>query len=678
MFQRLLKVLLTLLLILGLGVTQFYVVGFELHRFYTPSWIFLACAVILLFSAVEKREKGSLWIYSSFLVLMIYVTLRGMNSAVPALTHKEMPVLYYGITTFLVASYVSRSKGALLTLLIFSISLLLLKLCYNLIPASQTESIIKAWGETPNQNGRMYGLFRHYTPFASHCGFWAAALVSLSFLRVKNKGVTLLLKILFLSLCLFTIYGAYKSGSRMGTGVTLLSVVLAGFGCLSLSFLVKNGKVASLNKIALMIGTGVVGLILSGVLFTAAFNKVSEERGRGGDVTEDVMGGMRIASSGMGFSLWQRSPLVGNGPRAYSYTSPSLRKTGSAYDQGGAGHPDAEMTHNDWIQTLAEYGIIGLLLVLLTVGVTFFFLWRTAWGTKGWDPHWFIGPVAATAAISGIMLHSFGDFTMHITPVFMQLLLITGAAYGWASRTPKDAFTKETHRPAMTLKIVLLLVSSALFCWVGQKQIRHAILLVKYDHAKWHRDNGKYPELAREVAQKAPDPFMLRDFGFDLLKQASQTQDKAERNNLFKEAEDILTLGHSLHPFRIEILANLARVKMELGKLEEAETYLSELFKWTGDRWKVHHVGPLAESYLMKKAEALWEKRKSAEAMTYYQKALDYNEKGFWLRGSKKQIELRRGMQKASAERIKNNLKVLEMGKVSPKEGIQFFNGYGL
>ena len=661
-----LRLFLFTLLLMGVFVTQFYVVGFELHRFYAPSWLFLGVAVLLLFTVVSQVEKGSVWIFSALGVLTGYVALRGIFSDVPSLTHKELPVLFYGVMTFLASAHLARYRGFFLLLVLFSITLLGVQLWYHSIPASDTYGLFKAWGERPGQNGKMFGFFRHYNPFASYCGLNAGVLTSLLFFRSRATLFNWIVRGLCLFLVIFSVRGAFLSGSRMGTAVTLFSVAASLFGGLSLYFLFRNGKHTSVNRVMLVLGIGVLGLFISGGVFTQAFNKVSEKRGMKGDLVEDVMGGMRISSIGMGFSLWLREPILGKGPRAYSYYAPSLRRANSAYDNGNYGHPDAEMVHNDYIQTLAEYGLIGFILVILTLSLILFFLWKGAWEGRDEDSSWFVAPVGGSAAVAGIMVHSLGDFTMHSTPVFLCLALILGVSYGWTMRTQRSLVYDVSSWGGTGLKAGVVLVASAFFVFVGQKQIRHTELLVRYDRALWKGASQEYFALARKVAQKAPDSFVLETLGFRLLKALPQLP-LEQRESYLREAEAVLEQGIKLHPYRIEILSNLARTKLELKKDEEAYLFLSKALRWSGDRWRFFNLSPVVESYLVRQGELAWEQRKASDALAYFVKARDYNERGYWSVNKKKFAELRGAMR----QKIENNIQVLESGKVLPSVAIE-------
>jgi len=59
--------------------------------------------------------------------------------------------------------------------------------------------------------------------------------------------------------------------------------------------------------------------------------------------------------------------------------------------------------------------------------------------------------------------------------------------------------------------------------------------------------------------------------------------------------------------------------------------------------------------------------------MAYFQKALEYNEKGFYTdKDGYKEIRKQR------QEVLEQNLKILEMGRVKPEQDLTFFQGYGL
>jgi O-antigen ligase len=139
---------------------------------------------------------------------------------------------------------------------------------------------------------------------------------------------------------------------------------------------------------------------------------------KGGDLTSLAS---RFPLWDAAMAQWQLSPLVGTGARSYEYMERAFRTTETKW-MVWAGEVDAIFAHNDYLQCLADYGLIGLGLVLLVVLVHFgralFALHRDAISIPPLNPEGSglaSGLVCgAMAGIAGIMVQAIAEFNLHI------------------------------------------------------------------------------------------------------------------------------------------------------------------------------------------------------------------------------------------------------------------------
>ena len=118
---------------------------------------------------------------------------------------------------------------------------------------------------------------------------------------------------------------------------------------------------------------------------------------------------------------WNMSPLIGTGARSYEYMERAFRTTETKW-MVWAGEVDAIFAHNDYLQCLADYGLIGLVLVLLVVlfhfGRAFLSLYHNATSLPA--SHAAPSGLAtgltcgALAGIAGIMIQAVAEFNLHI------------------------------------------------------------------------------------------------------------------------------------------------------------------------------------------------------------------------------------------------------------------------
>ncbi len=677
MYQSILRLFLTLLLLAGVVVTQSYVIGFEFHRFLTPSWLFLVVAVLLvLMRPVQNGAMGG-WMLVGLLAVASYLGVRGLTSALPIMAVKDYPVFYYGVMTFLAASVVTQKRALLVAVMAVAIGVHCYQVLLTLLPDELAVTWPRAWGEISSAKGSrgVFGFFRHYNPYASYCGVGAAVLVGLCFIKGGRVAKVLPLKVVSLVLAIVTLISVFMSESRMGTAVTLLSMVLCGLLILAGRIVFVNGRLRSKNTLITTLLIGLFGALVVGGGFVKAFNAVSAQEGRvgTGDLEEDVMSGMRVDSMVAGASLWMESPLVGSGPRSYWVHVPRLRAEAGEEVQHFS---DPEMVHNDYIQTLAEYGILGLVVVLGSVFLVMFNLWNMGYRQRYVNENWMVAPSIVTAALLGMMVHALGDFTPHVAAVFVQLCLVMGVATGFLGGEQHRIYLRASAwgKVSWGLSVACVLVSSVLLWMVGKNQILQNVELVRYDWAKWKGTPAEYLERAALMAEVAPDPILLEEFGVALFKRSVDASTDWEQEHFVKYAQAAFGQAHEMHPFRLPTLQNIATLHLRRGEHAQVEAALAHAFPLANNRYRAYRLDIIALEYLMQEGERLWySERKASLAYAYFleaQKYVDHNAHQHWLRA--------RQRRHAYNKRLKAHFAVLEAGKIQPASDVTFFEGKGL
>lgn len=116
---------------------------------------------------------------------------------------------------------------------------------------------------------------------------------------------------------------------------------------------------------------------------------------------------------------WQSSPIIGTGARSYEYMERAYRSLDTIWTVW-LGEKDAVYAHNDYLQCLGDYGLIGLMLALAVLLahsiyalISVFRSRRTDFpsGGENMAPALAIGGLCALA---GIAVHSLVDFNLHI------------------------------------------------------------------------------------------------------------------------------------------------------------------------------------------------------------------------------------------------------------------------
>src|SRR5262249_17786238 len=136
---------------------------------------------------------------------------------------------------------------------------------------------------------------------------------------------------------------------------------------------------------------------------------------------------------------WKLRPFIGTGSGTYLYYGRQFRTDRV--------QRDPEVVHNDYLQLLAEYGLIGAF---------FFSVFLFVHLNRGWRDFGWLGPrrisvssrllsnslalnVGAIAAASAYIVHSFVDFNLHIPANVVLLAFVFGILVNAGVQRPREA-----------------------------------------------------------------------------------------------------------------------------------------------------------------------------------------------------------------------------------------------
>jgi O-antigen ligase len=246
------------------------------------------------------------------------------------------------------------------------------------------------------------------------------------------------------------------SGSRGGYASALTGV----FAFVVLSFLVKERK--SHGKTWVI---GLVTVLLAAALAFTAYTMVKRSdvlRSRVEGATGELP--LRVELWKAALQQFTLSPVVGTGSATYLYYGRMFR--------GPIVHSDPIYAHSDYLQLLAEYGLLGFGGFLLFLGTHL----RAGWRSIGELARSLRGSrlasgsnsialtIGAMSAVAAYMVHSFVDFNLHIPANALLMGFVFGLLANPGS-IPQSARTGE-HEPTCALPYAVRLLPPALGVWL--------------------------------------------------------------------------------------------------------------------------------------------------------------------------------------------------------------------
>jgi O-antigen ligase len=133
--------------------------------------------------------------------------------------------------------------------------------------------------------------------------------------------------------------------------------------------------------------------------------------------------------------MWQSAPVWGYGPGSFVllfryFSVPAGKELGGKWS----------FAHNDYLQSLTEWGLVGSLLIFAVFGVGIWLLWKYNRKTQ-WASY------SAMAALLGLLLvslHIAVDFSLQIGA--MQIIALVYVSFGWAGAPRRNHRSKTARR----------------------------------------------------------------------------------------------------------------------------------------------------------------------------------------------------------------------------------------
>ena len=312
----------------------------------------VALCVVSILRLVNPPQSSRPWLTIFSLLGVGYLVGRALMGGPEGLAVHDIALVLSAIGIYLSVTSTGRGVRG------FWIILLAILVALNVglaISQSVLESPFYFWQPGGSDESHAIGLFAHYNAFASFLNGTVFFFLSYTFFG-RNVAARWACALLSLGLIVTLVMSQSRGG--------WLSFVVGGSLWMVLLILFlkqRRSKLLGIISIAVVL-LGVGGIVSSVWVVQRITEKRVEkyEENTGRKVEAKVSDGGRVAFQQMGFEIFLDSPVVGGGARAFSYRA--LEKWDPDTLELWMGDP--EFAHNEFIQLLSDYGLVGFVLVL--------------------------------------------------------------------------------------------------------------------------------------------------------------------------------------------------------------------------------------------------------------------------------------------------------------------------
>ena len=307
---------------------------------------------------------------------------------------------------------------------------------------------------------------------------------------------------------------------------------------------------------------GLFGLFCFKAQFSANRNNELSKVGQAEDI--------RVLLWQPAVAIWQEHFWWGGGPGHYDYLFRAHRPGSELLMQSRP-----ERAHNDYLNTLADWGLTGALLVLAAWILFYrgvFRGWaeaRRAAGPPGLRSHPPAFTFGAALGLLAILIHSFFDYNMHIPANAILVVTLMALLTGQARLTTE----KSSSPSAAWLKLTTTLLLLTAVVYLTQQAWRRSL------ETYWLVQAGHQPEYSDAYAANLRRAFASEDRNFETAYSLGETfrlrswQGYDDYAELAREALTWFARGIQLNPIDPYCYLRYGMCLHWLGRHDQAEPY---------------------------------------------------------------------------------------------------------
>jgi len=395
------------------------------------------------------------------------------------------------------------------------------------------------------------GLYNHRNFFANMMMMCSLVMSGICLL----SHYSIILRMMFGALAIISATGVILSLNRAG-----LIGLAGGLFVLLVVWLLKEKK----RKGVIISVVAPMLLIIGVFLFSTVYKQVLESRGlatevkNGGKIEKKV--DSRLYYFAMAVDQFLDEPLLGNGARSYVYKSYENYSVNLYYASLNHGH-----VHNEFLQVLCEYGIIGFLILIVFLiyhlGKGYSLIIEVSNKEEGFSRNRVALLGTGIAVVTGSLLNMLLSFPAHCLPnlmLFSVAIAIIGR--GVESKNVNHSFSSLSCKSCFAVIIVGLSIFSISTGW---KQLQASIIFMQsdiiVDDLNWEDvEKSSWKQPLVKVNEIAPNYDRLNKLGYIYLEEYTASASKEEREDKWKRALELFKESKKRHPYGPVARVNIA------------------------------------------------------------------------------------------------------------------------
>jgi len=301
-------------------------------------------------------------------------------------------------------------------------------------------------------------------------------------------------------------------------------------------------------------------------------------------------------------NMISEKPLFGYGPGSYTYSFAPFRNLLSQSDLY------LRYAHNEYLHVIAEYGLLGLILLMAAWAVLTTKMYRVYKdGSSAKDR---ILAAGVLGVIFCSLVHAVFDFQFHMFANCMILIVAVSALLGRSARREKRRELSVNHSKIISGLSFILCLILGLYC----SSLAYAEMLrLQGEAAKIETDPTAPLELYKKTQTLDPmHPAAYLEQGLHSLSRGFWARNAEGKDRFMLEAEQYFNQTLLLNPFELKALWGKAQLAERRGHSDEAEAILLKIIK----------LDPYYSYYHMQYGLLLKRQGRTEEALTQLYRAL--------------------------------------------------------